>query len=101
MLIRRYSYKGAAIATLTTELTLLTLNAVSAKRYLDFSSFRQTALQSIAATVVMGSVVVALKKLFELELIILMPAAIAAYFLTLHLQGAMTRLDWTELASRP
>lgn len=95
-LIRYYGYIGAAIATVVTEMFVLFIVFRNLKTHVEASFFNITLLKILVCSAVMAIV---LHLLSFLHILMLIPAAVFAYFLALLFTKTMDKSDF-ELVSQ-
>jgi peptidoglycan biosynthesis protein MviN/MurJ (putative lipid II flippase) len=96
ILISRYSFPGAAVTTVLSELVLFLPFYYSVRRHITRLPFVQIFWRPIVASAVMGAVV---WLLHNASLLAIVPLAMVVYALSLPALGAFTREDW-EMVKR-
>ena len=70
ILIPKYSYIGAAISLLATEITVAVIRIYYGKQYVNINLFGKNFIKSLVATIVMGITVLILQKNFHTTVIL-------------------------------
>ncbi|MBI4344131.1 MAG: flippase [Euryarchaeota archaeon] len=91
LLIPRYSYLGAAISTVASELAFFLMALYYLARYLYPLPLGTVFLRPLAASLAMGLFVGALRE--SVTIFLLIPMAAALYFFLLYLLGTLTARD--------